>query len=116
MEKLSLEARAREQLDRALSDSAGRSATTVYGGHEHVLRQTLIALKADTTMDEHVGPEEGTVQVLQGRVRLVAGDDVWEGRTGDLIFVPKARHRVEAIENSTILLTAVKLPTAPENP
>lgn len=108
MRKLSLEALAREQLERALSDAAGRSATTVYGGHEHVLRQTLIALLADTTMDEHVSPGEATVHVLRGRVRLVAGDDFWEGRTGDLIVVPDARHSLEALEDSVILLTVVK--------
>jgi quercetin dioxygenase-like cupin family protein len=110
MRKLSLEAETREQLERALSDTAGRSATTVYGGHEHVLRQTLIALKADMVMDEHVSPGEATVHVLHGRVRLVAGDDSWEGRTGDLIAVPDARHSLEALEDSAILLTVVKLP------
>ncbi|MCO6009841.1 cupin domain-containing protein [Actinoallomurus purpureus] len=109
MRKLSLEASAREQLDKALSDTAGRSATTVYGGHEHALRQTLIALAADTTMDEHVSPGEATVHVLRGRVRLVAGGDSWEGRTGDLIAVPDARHSVEALEDSVFLLTVVKL-------
>src|SRR5690348_2876051 len=100
MRKLSLEALAREQLEKALSDAAGRSATTVYGGHEHALRQTLIALAADTTMDEHASPGEATVHVLRGRVRLLAGDDSWEGRTGDLIAVPDARHSLEALEDS----------------
>ena len=44
MEKMSLTALAREQLAGAERASSGRSAHTVYGGHEHVLRQTLIAL------------------------------------------------------------------------
>lgn len=53
MEKSSLTALARQQLDQTHAASSGRSAHTVYGGHEHVLRQTLIALAAGQTLDEH---------------------------------------------------------------
>ena len=52
---------------------------TVCGGHEHVLRQTLIALRAGSHLDEHASPGEATLQVLHGRVSLVAGDDRWNG-------------------------------------
>lgn len=110
MRKLSLDAVSREQLERAGAGAAGRSATTVYGGHEHALRQTVVALTAGSTMDEHASPGEATVHVLRGRVRLVAGGDHWEGRTGDLIAVPDARHSLEALEDSAVLLTVVKLP------
>jgi hypothetical protein len=44
MQKLSLDALAREHLARARQSSTGRSAETVYGGHEHTLRQTLMAI------------------------------------------------------------------------
>ena len=44
MQKLSLIALAREQLELARASSSGRSASTVFGGHEHVLRQTVIAI------------------------------------------------------------------------
>lgn len=108
MEKISLTAMAREQLARAQRASSGRSAHTVYGGHEHVLRQTVIALVAGQTLDEHENPGEATVHVLHGRVRLVAGHDSWEGSTGDLIIVPGSRHSLEAVEASTILLTVAK--------
>lgn len=37
MQKLSLDAQAREHLERAAATSTGRSATTIYGGHEHTL-------------------------------------------------------------------------------
>jgi len=40
-------------------------------------------------------------------VRLVAGPDSWEGRTGDLIEVPPTRHELLALEDSVVLLTAV---------
>jgi hypothetical protein len=56
MEKSSLTALAREQLKIAREASSGRSAHTVYGGHEHVLRQTLIALAAGHKLDEHDNP------------------------------------------------------------
>jgi quercetin dioxygenase-like cupin family protein len=108
MQKLSLDAIVREQAKRARAASSGRSAETVYGGHEHVLRQTVLALTAGSALDEHENPGEATVQVLRGRVRLTAGQAAWEGRTGDLLIVPDARHGLEAIEESAILLTVSK--------
>jgi len=110
MEKLSLDALARGLMKSAATATAGRAAETVYGGHEHVLRQTLIALTAGTALSEHENPGEATVQVLSGRVRLVADATEWEGRNGDLLIVPKARHTLHAIEDSTVLLTVAKLP------
>ena len=70
MNKVSLTALAREHLEAARAVSSGRSAHTVYGGHEHSLRQTLIALTAGSELDEHESPGESTLQVLLGRVRL----------------------------------------------
>ncbi len=109
MQKMSLDALAREHTSRAASDSTGRSSATVFGGHECVLRQTLTALQAGRTMSEHNNPGEATLFVLRGRIRLVAGDDAWEGRSGDLIIIPAAKHGVEAIEDSVILLSVAKL-------
>ncbi|MFD8915282.1 cupin domain-containing protein [Streptomyces sp. NPDC059575] len=108
MRKLSLDAEARLQLERAKEASTGRSATTVYGGHEHTLRQTLMALTAGTVLAEHENPGEATVQVLGGRVRLTSGDTSWDGRTGDFLVVPPSRHGLEALEDSTLLLTVAK--------
>ena len=75
MEKFSLEALARVLMKSAATAPAGRAAETVYGGHEHVLRQTLIALTANTAMSEHENPGEATLQVMIGRVRLDAPSD-----------------------------------------
>jgi len=107
MQKLSLDAIARQQLAAARTATAARSSTTVYGGHEHALRQTVLALLADATLAEHDNPGEATICVLSGRVVLTAEGTSWEGRTGDLIIIPDARHSLQAVEDSTILLTAV---------
>lgn len=109
MEKASLTALARQQLELAATASSGRSAQTVYGGHEHVLRQTVIALAAGASLDEHESPGEATVHVIRGRVRLIAGTNSWEGSAGDLLIVPPARHALEALEPSAILLTVAKI-------
>jgi quercetin dioxygenase-like cupin family protein len=108
MQKLSLTALAREHLTRAKAASSGRSAHTAYGGHEHVLRQTVIAMVAGQRLEEHENPGEATVHVLTGRVRLEAGEDAWEGSAGDLLIVPDVRHALEALEDSSVLLTVAK--------
>jgi quercetin dioxygenase-like cupin family protein len=108
MEKQSLTALVRGQIQLAQQAPSGRSARTVYGGHEHRLRQTVVALTAGSTMAEHDSPGEATVHVLHGRVRLVAGDDSWNGSPGDLLTMPQSRHRLEAVETSAILLTVAQ--------
>jgi quercetin dioxygenase-like cupin family protein len=108
MQKQSLDALAREQLDAARRSTAGRAAHTAVGGHEHVMRQTVIALLAGRSLAEHVNPGEATVFVLRGRVRLTTDDAAWEGRRGDLIIVPSKPHSLDAIEDSAVLLTVAK--------
>ena len=105
MESMSLTTLAQEQLAAARAGSAGRSAVTVHGRHDFVLRQTLIALVEGQALAEHESPPEATLQVLQGRVRVTAGDDVWEGAAGELLVIPPARHDLRALEDSVVLLS-----------
>jgi quercetin dioxygenase-like cupin family protein len=107
VQKLSLDAVGREQLQAARGSTAARAATTVVGGHERTMRQTVLALLAGASLDEHENPGEASLLVLSGRVELRAAGDSWQARTGDLIEIPQARHSVHALEDSIILLTAV---------
>jgi quercetin dioxygenase-like cupin family protein len=108
MEKISLTALARQHLEAAKAGNGGRSAHTVYGGHEHALRQTLIALVEGSELAEHESPGEATLQVLQGRVQLVSDQTSWDGMTGDHLVIPPARHSLKALADAVVLLTVVK--------
>lgn len=109
MNKLSLIATAREQTRKACAATSGRAAETVYGGHDRSLRQTVIALSSDASLAEHENPGEATVHVLTGRVRLDGERTSWEGSPGDLLVVPQERHGLTALQDSSVLLTVVKL-------
>ena len=100
MQTTSLTELVHQHLTAARGASSGRSAHTVYGGHEHTLRQTLIALASGHRLDEHESPGEATLQVLQGRVRLVAEQASWDGMAGDHIIIPPTRHSLKALADS----------------
>src|SRR5690606_2900887 len=114
MQKISLDALADHHLRLARDSSAGRSASTVYGGHERSLRQTVIAMREGTEMSEHPNPGQSTLQVLPGRVRRFSGAHSWDARTGDMIIIPEARHSLTALADSAILLTVVMNDDPPE--
>ena len=105
MESTSLTGLASEQLGLARDHHSGRSAKTIHGGHEHFMRQTLIALASGHGLGEHDSPPEATLQVLTGRVRLRAQSDEWEGQAGDFVVIPSERHSLDALEDSAVLLT-----------
>jgi quercetin dioxygenase-like cupin family protein len=113
MQKLSLDALARELLGRAVEGEKpgdSRVSRTVVGGHEKALRQTVIALAKDAALAEHGSSGEATLIVLRGRVTLTAGTESWEGREGDLLILPDAPHSLTALADSAVLLTVAKRP------
>lgn len=109
MQKVSIEALARQQLERA-SANGRNAADTVVGGHERVLRQTVIGMIAGSEMQEHENPGEATIYVVKGSVRLTVGEEQWDARTGDLLMIPDARHSLLAVVDAAILLTVAKTP------
>ena len=70
------------------------------------LSLVLTHLHAGGSMHEHAAPGAATVQVLDGRVRMQIGDESLDVEAGRLMaFNAGVRHSVEAIEDSTLLLT-----------
>jgi hypothetical protein len=94
----------RHHLDHARNAPAGCSAETVYGGHEYMLCQIVIALRAGRRLDDHDNLCKATVQVLEGRILLESRDASWSGWRGDLLTLPLARNSLEALEEAVILL------------
>lgn len=80
-----------------------RGVTLVKQGGLNVV---LTHVHAGGTLAEHAAPGAATVQVLDGRVRVQVGDETLDVPGGRLVaFDAKVRHNVEAIEDSTLLLT-----------
>lgn len=105
MSTISVTRSAEELLGQARDSHSGRAAQTLYGGHGHQLRQTVIALLAGHELAEHESPGEATLQVLHGTVRLTADGEAWEGGVGDLLVIPPRRHGLAALADSAVLLT-----------
>ncbi|SNY62966.1 cupin domain-containing protein [Paractinoplanes atraurantiacus] len=116
MEKISLTELAAKETITARDATSGRGAHTVFGNHTTTLRQTVIALAAGQLLHEHNSPGDATLQILSGRVRLAAGDDAGDAGAGELVIIPNARHSLEALEDSVILLTVAKLGDVPSSP
>lgn len=95
------------QVAAACAAGSGRSTRTVVGGQGRSLRQAVMALAAGHGLGEHESPKEATLQVLVGRVRLTAGEEVWEGVAGDHLIIPDQRHDLLALEDAAVLLTVV---------
>lgn len=113
MQPLSLSALVEHQLAAARQATSGRSAHTVRGGRANALHQTLLALVAGQSLDEHESPGEATLQILRGRVLLSTAEDSWEGAAGDQLDIPPERHALRAIEDCAVLLTVLVPATTP---
>ena len=105
MESTSLNELAEETLSAARDLSSGRAAVTVFGGREHDMRQTLIAIAEGHALGEHESPSEASLQVLSGEVRISAGEESWSGTAGDYIVIPPMRHDLHAVSDAVVLLT-----------
>ncbi|GAA2138805.1 cupin domain-containing protein [Kitasatospora kazusensis] len=102
---LDLRALADEHAAKAAASPHGRSAHLLL--HDGVLRQTIIALTAGSSLDEHNAPAAASLQVLRGRVSLTIAGRRQELAAGQLHPVPQERHGLLAHEDAVVLLTTV---------
>jgi quercetin dioxygenase-like cupin family protein len=73
------------------------------------LRQIVFAMDAGQTISEHRAPYTAVVQMLDGRMRLGAGEAQYEMGPHDwLVMPPDQPHDLEALEPTRLLLTLVK--------
>lgn len=98
----------------AAENPQGRASQRVDLDHEHV-RMTAIGFTAGAVLPDHRNPGEAVLQVLRGRVRLSDARLTIEVEQGMIARIPDGLHRVEALEPSVILLTALPLPGRDEN-
>lgn len=100
-----LTALADEQLLRAHRAEHGRSAYLFV--RDGPLRQAVIALTAGTELGEHDAPPAASLQVLRGLVRLTTDRGDLEVPEGGIMRLPHARHGLQALHDSAVLLTTV---------
>jgi quercetin dioxygenase-like cupin family protein len=108
MDPISVHAAIEEHLAKALQSPQGRSSHTLVGGHDRVLRQTIVALKGGERLAEHEAPGEATLLVLRGRVSLGTSGGQQTVGAHELAEIPMERHDLEAHEDSVVLLTVAK--------
>ena len=96
-----------DMLSKAHGASSGRAAHNLFGGREHTLQQTLIALVGEQILHEHENPGEATLQIVTGEIELRSGDGSVTLAGGDYTVIPQARHSVHANQDSVLLLTVV---------
>ncbi|MET9432206.1 MULTISPECIES: cupin [unclassified Streptomyces] len=96
---------AEEHLKAAHADEHGRSTNLIL--RDAPLRQTVIALTAGTTLDEHNPPPASSLQVLRGVVAVTAASGDTELTMGALYLLPHERHGLRAVTDTAVLLTTV---------
>ena len=98
-------------LGEAMTELHGSSQGSQTRGAVTLLKQdglsvVLTHLHTGATLQEHAAPGPVTIQVLDGHVRVKIEDDLLDVPAGRLLaFRARVRHAVEALEDSTLLLT-----------
>ena len=85
---------------------SGRASVSLV--HEDHVRAVLMGLTAGTGLAEHDPPDGATLHIVSGRARLfVAGEGgrEWLLEDGDHVAIPHARHGVDAVSDTVLLLT-----------
>ena len=86
-------------------DQARAAVTLVKQGGMNIV---LTHLHQGGSLEEHAAPGAASIQVLDGHVRVKIGEETVDVPAGRLLaFDSGVRHRVDATEDSTLLLTLV---------
>ncbi|MCB0880659.1 MAG: cupin domain-containing protein [Thermoleophilia bacterium] len=94
----------------------GRTTRRVHGADGQAIRQVLVTLRDGGALADHENPGDASLLVLRGRVRVEAGDDVWEGGEGDFLVIPDRRHNLRARGDAAVLLSFARVRPAPVGP
>jgi quercetin dioxygenase-like cupin family protein len=100
----SLEDYARDLRAEPAYTANGRNGVTL--AKSPALRVLLEVLRAGAELAEHRAPGPITVQVLEGEIRFLVGNDTFRVRAGEALALPAGRpHSVEAVRDSALLIT-----------
>lgn len=106
---LDLDVMASHLLTQAAENPQRRSSLRIDLGHQQ-LRMTAIGFDTGGELPDHRNPGEAVLQVVRGRISLSDAGRTIEITAGMIARIPDGAHRVEALEPSVILLTALPLP------
>jgi quercetin dioxygenase-like cupin family protein len=96
-----------ELLREAATLASSRTARTLTPGAGSPLKQTVLALRAGATLQEHVAPGPATLLVLDGEVVLLAGTERHVATRGTWLAIPAGPHSLEATTDAVALITVV---------
>ncbi len=92
--------------DRLLAQLPGNRRQTETLAREAGSSVVLMALEAGDAIQEHSAGGPVSVHLLRGHATLTAGDNAFDLRPGQLVFMqPNVRHAIQAEEQSVVLLT-----------
>lgn len=103
---LSLDEAGQELLATARGQRSGRAARALLPGAGATLTETLVALTADSVLDDHVANGPATLYVLSGDVELRwGGDQTLRVAGGQWAPITEEKHSVHAAVDSICLVT-----------
>lgn len=110
---LDLHALADELLAEARELRAKRSARTLTPGAGAPVKQSLLALAAGQTLQEHLAPGPTTLLGITGTSVLTADADPVTLTDGTWAVCPTGPHTLEAVSDTVVLITVAPDPGSP---